>query len=185
MSWYESDPATSLRLIEAVAATPSAAVVDVGAGASLLVDNLLAHGFTAITLLDVSERALDEVRQRLGDAARGVTFVHHDVLTWTPDREYDVWHDRAVFHFLTEPTDRARYVEIASSAVRSGGSLIVATFAEDGPEQCSGLPVSRYSPEDLVETFSAFFSLIRHERADHVTPRGVVQPFTWVVLRRT
>ena len=185
VSWYESDPATSVRLVEAVATTPSAAVVDVGAGASLLVDNLLAHGFTDITLLDVSERALSEVRERLGDEAAHVTFVQHDVLAWTPHRQYDVWHDRAVFHFVTEPTDRARYVEIATSAIRGGGSLIVATFAEDGPEQCSGLPVSRYAPQGLAETFSASFSLVENEREEHVTPRGVVQPFTWVVLRRT
>ena len=185
VSWYEGDPATSLRLIESVAATPSAAVVDVGAGASLLVDRLLAHGFTDITVLDVSERALSEVRERLGDEAAHVTFVENDVVTWRPDRQYDVWHDRAVFHFLTEPSDRARYVEIATSAVRIGGSLILATFAEDGPEQCSGLPVSRYAPENLVETFSASFSLVEDVREEHVTPWGVVQPFTWVVLRRT
>jgi 2-polyprenyl-3-methyl-5-hydroxy-6-metoxy-1,4-benzoquinol methylase len=185
VSWYERDPATSLRLIEEVADGPSAAVVDVGAGASLLVDTLLAHGFTDLTVLDISERALSEVRQRLGKDAQLVTFVEQDVLTWTPDRHYDIWHDRAVFHFLTEPTDRGRYVEIAASAVRSGGSLVLATFAEDGPMQCSGLPVCRYSAEDLAEAFSASFSLTQHEREEHVTPRGVVQPFTWVVLRRT
>jgi len=185
VSWYERDPVTSLRLIEEVADGPSVAVVDVGAGASLLVDGLLAHGFTDLTVLDVSERALSEVRGRLGKGVQRVTFVSQDVLTWNPEREYDIWHDRAVFHFLTEPTDRSRYVEIAQSLIRSGGCLVLATFAEDGPEQCSGLRVARYSAQDLAETFSESFSLIHSEREEHITPRGVVQPFTWVVLQRT
>jgi SAM-dependent methyltransferase len=184
VSWYERDPATSLRLIEQVAAPRSWGVIDIGAGTSLLVDRLLARGFHDLTVLDISDHALSQVRARLGGRALGVTFLRQDLLTWTPDRQYDIWHDRAVFHFLTEPTDRDRYVELAASAVRSGGSLVLATFATDGPVQCSKLDVCRYSAEDLADTFSASFVVAHHEREEHVTPRGIVQPFTWVVLTR-
>jgi len=185
MSWYERDPATSLRLIEEVAQGLSGPVVDVGAGASLLARGLLDRGFTDLTVLDISDRALFEVRHGLGERAQLVTYVHQDVLTWQPQRQYDVWHDRALFHFLTEPTARDQYVEIAAHAIRAGGALVLATFAEDGPVRCSGLPVSRYSAQDLTDTFSKSFSLVRCEREEHVTPRDVVQPFTWGVLRRT
>jgi cyclopropane fatty-acyl-phospholipid synthase-like methyltransferase len=185
LSWYEHEPAASLRLIEEIARTPSQAVIDVGAGESLLVDRLLARGFTDVTVLDLSRHALTEVERRLGERTRHVTFVYQDVLTWRPDRLYDVWHDRGVFHFLTERAARHRYVEIAADAIRVGGGLVLATFAEDGPTQCSGLPTSRYSALDLEATFSEYFSLAEHERAEHVTPRGVVQPFTWALLRRT
>jgi trans-aconitate methyltransferase len=185
VSWYQRDPVTSLRLVEQIATTPAAAVVDVGAGASLLVDGLLALGFVQITVLDISEQALSEVRDRLGRGARHVTFLRQDLLTWNPVRQYDIWHDRAVFHFLTASADRDRYVEVAAGAVRSGGSLVLATFAPDGPAQCSGFDVSRYSAEDLAETFSSSFALAHRAREEHTTPDGVVQPFTWVVLRRT
>jgi len=171
-------------LIEMLASSRSAGVVDIGAGASLLVDGLLSLGFTDVSVLDISGHALHEVRRRLGERARDVAVLHHDVATWKPDRQYDVWHDRAVFHFLTERTVRDRYLEMAADAIRLGGSLVVGTFAEDGPTQCSALPVSRYSAQDLEEVFSASFSLVEHEREHHVTPRGVVQSFTWAVLRR-
>jgi hypothetical protein len=185
VSWYERDPATSLRLIERVAAKPSAAVVDVGAGASFLVDGLVARGFIDLTVLDISGHVLSEVHERLGRSAEAVTFLQQDLLTWTPVRQYDIWHDRAVFHFLTAATDRDRYVELAASAIRSGGSLVLGTFALDGPIQCSRLDVARYSAQDLAETFSASFALTHREREEHVTPRGAIQPFTWVVLERT
>jgi SAM-dependent methyltransferase len=184
LSWYKREPAVSLRLVERMAADPSVAVIDIGAGASFLVDRLMADKFTNLTVLDVARHALDEVRERLGDDARHVSFVHHDLLTWEPDRRYDVWHDRAVFHFLTDNTRRDRYVDIAARAVRAGGALVLATFAEDGPTRCSGLPVSRYSAEDLEGVFSEFFSLVEHEREQHVTPGGVDQSFTWTVFRR-
>jgi len=174
----------SIRLIEANEVGSSAAVVDVGAGTSVLVDDLVALGYADVTVLDISRRALDEVRQRLGERCEGVVFVQHDVLRWEPSRRYDVWHDRAVFHFLTERNDRDRYVEVVARAVRVGGSAVLATFAEDGPTQCSGLPVAGYSAEMLAEVFSEDFSLASEDRGEHVTPGGVTQPFTWVVLRR-
>ncbi|MDQ1435026.1 MAG: hypothetical protein QOF59_1842 [Actinomycetota bacterium] len=186
VGWYEAQPAASLRLIETTALGPASAVIDVGSGASSLVDRLLDRGFTDLTLLDVSQHVLDEVRRRVGErGARSVRLVRDDVLTWVPDRRYDIWHDRAVLHFLTEPTDRSRYVEIAEWAVREDGALIVGTFAEDGATQCSGLPVVRYSAPDLAELFCKNFVLVAHERAEHITPVGVAQPYTWILLRRT
>jgi SAM-dependent methyltransferase len=184
LSWYQREPDTSVRLIESVACGPSSAIVDVGSGTSYLVDRLLALGFVDLTVLDVAERALEQVRTRLGGHAHRVTFVHHDVITWEPDREYDVMHDRAVFHFVTDADQCARYASVAARVVRRGGAVVIATFAEDGPTHCSGFPVSRYSSDELAGRFSAAFSLVAHEREDHVTPAGVVQPFTWAVLRR-
>jgi SAM-dependent methyltransferase len=184
VSWFEREPATSLRLVEAAAASRSASVVDVGAGTSSLVDHLVDDGFTDVTLLDVSPTALDAVRVRLGGRARAVTFVVGDVLAWEPAARYDVWHDRAVFHFLTDPPDRARYVATAAAAVRPGGLLVIGAFAADGPTHCSGLPVCGYAPEQLAETFGLAFVLVAHEREVHRTPSGAAQPFTWVVLRR-
>jgi 2-polyprenyl-3-methyl-5-hydroxy-6-metoxy-1,4-benzoquinol methylase len=185
VSWYEREPTTSLRLVEALAPGPAARCIDIGAGASPLVDRLLAQGFRDLTVLDVSERALSVVRERLGAAGQSVTFVCEDVLTWVPDRQFDVWHDRAVFHFLTDPDARERYMATAARAVPTGGGLVLATFASDGPSQCSGLPVCRYSGERLAALFAPSFSLIAAEREEHVTPGGAVQPFTWVTLRRT
>lgn len=184
-SWYEGEPATSLRLIAANPKGTDAAVIDVGGGTAELVDHLLARGHPHVALLDVSERALDEVRRRLGDRADRVSFIAADVLQWTPSRRYDVWHDRAVFHFLVEERDRLRYVATAAEAVAPGGVAIVATFAADGPTSCSGLPVARYSPDALATVFAPEFSPAMSERVVHVTPGGVVQPFTWCVLVRT
>jgi 2-polyprenyl-3-methyl-5-hydroxy-6-metoxy-1,4-benzoquinol methylase len=185
VSWYQRDPATSVRLVEACAPARSAAIVDVGSGASFLVDRLLDDGYRDVTVVDVSARALEGVRTRLREHARSVTFVCSDVLDWSPERTYDVWHDRAAFHFLTDEVDRAHYVDVARESVRPGGALIVATFAADGPTHCSGLPVRRHSAHDLAAGFGAGFVLESSEREEHVTPAGVVQPFTWTVLRRS
>jgi trans-aconitate methyltransferase len=168
-----------------MAANHSAAIIDVGAGTSALVDCLLANGFEDVTVLDVSSHALDEVRDRLGARASRVSFLVEDVLSWRPERAYDVWHDRAVFHFLTDSSQQRHYVALAARGVKSGGALIVATFADDGPTHCSGLPVHRYSAAELADAFSTHFELVHDERELHVTPSGAVQPFTWAVLRRT
>lgn len=184
LSWYQREPAISHRLVVAAAPDRSAAIVDVGSGVSALVDRLLDDGYRGITLVEVSAHALDAVRARLGDRARAVAFVRSDVLDWSPDRAYDVWHDRAVFHFLTADTDRARYVEQATEAVRPGGALIVASFAADGPTHCSGLPVRRHTADDLAGAFAGAFTLQSNEREEHITPAGGRQPLTWAVLRR-
>jgi SAM-dependent methyltransferase len=184
VSWYQRSPTISLRLITSIVSARDAALIDLGGGASLLVDHLLAEGFTDLTVLDISEHALDEVQRRLASKAGRVRFVHQNVLTWNPERRYDVWHDRAVFHFLTDPVDRDAYVTTAARAIRDGGIAVLGTFAEDGPTLCSGLAVSRYSPQDLDAVFADSFAPIAHEREEHVTPNGLVQPFTWTVLRR-
>jgi trans-aconitate methyltransferase len=183
VSWFQTEPSISRRLVTAAASRESP-VVDVGAGAAHLVDLLLDDGCTDLTVLDVSARALAVVQDRLGDRAEQVTWVHGNVLDWQPGRTYDVWHDRAVFHFLTEPTDRSRYVDLVRRAVRPGGVVIVATFAPDGPTHCSGLPVARQDAAGLAAVFGSGFELEHSEREEHRTPSGVVQPFTWVVLRR-
>jgi 2-polyprenyl-3-methyl-5-hydroxy-6-metoxy-1,4-benzoquinol methylase len=184
-SWYEREPTHSLRLVTQAARDCSAAIIDIGAGTSMLVDRLLESGFTDVTVLDISAHALEEVRRRLGERANTATFITSDVLSWQPDLHYDVWHDRAVFHFLTEPSQRAHYVSLAEAGIRQGGLLIVATFAEDGPTQCSGLDVTRYSADDLAATFAAGFEPVLNEREAHHTPTGAIQPFTWTTLRRT
>jgi trans-aconitate methyltransferase len=185
VSWFERKPSVSLRLVESLASGPSAAVIDVGGGSSRLVDCLLEEGFADLTVLDVSERALASARARLGPPAKRVSFLHADVVRWEPARQFSVWHDRAVFHFLTARRDRDRYVEAAQRAVHSGGALVLATFAPDGPDRCSGLPVLRYSAAGLTAVFAPAFSLVEQHREVHRTPEGVDQPFTWAVFRRT
>lgn len=180
VSWFQAEPATSLRLLRTYA-PPPAPVVDVGSGNGVLPDRLLSGGWDDVTVLDVSAAALDAVRDRLGEA---VTYVVSDVTAWQPARTYGAWHDRAVFHFLTSVEDVARYVAVAAAAVAPGGVAVVATFAPDGPEQCSGLPTQRYSAEALAASFAGAFAVEAAEREEHVTPWGAVQPFTWVVLRR-
>lgn len=184
VSWYQAHPATSLRLLVEVA-QPAASVVDVGAGASTLADELLDRGFTDVTLLDVSATALDVTLARLAGREPQAAVLVADVLAWHPEREYDVWHDRAVFHFLVQPHDRQRYRDTVLRAVPSGGHLVLGTFAEDGPTECSGLPTARYDADGLAAQFGAGFQLLHAEREEHQTPGGVTQPFTWVVLTRT
>ena len=183
LSWFQSEPTMSLRLLRE-AAPPPASVIDVGAGESPLVDHLLAGGWTDVTVLDVADAALAATRQRLSGHG-SVEYVVADVLAWQPARKYDAWHDRAVFHFLVEAGDRARYVERVSQAVDPGGVVVIGTFAADGPTRCSGLPAARYDADALAAEFAPLFRLERTEREEHVTPAGVVQPFTWLVLRRS
>lgn len=183
LSWYQERAATSVRLLDA--ADPGhGPVVDVGAGASYLVDALLDQGWRDVTVLDVSREALDLVQSRLGTRAEQVSFLVTDLLTWRPERTFAAWHDRAVLHFLTTPEERQRYVRVAADAVAPGGALVVGVFAEDGPEQCSGLPTARYDAAGLAQVLAPEFALEHHEREEHVTPWGAVQPFTWGVFRR-
>jgi len=183
VSWFQSEPERSLRHITAVADVERS-VVDVGAGASVLVDRLLDVGFHDLTVVDISAQALATVRDRLGDRADVVTFTCSNVLAWQPGRTFDVWHDRAVFHFLTRPDDRASYVALATSAVDPGGHLVLSAFALDGPTHCSGLEVARHDASSLAEEFAAGFTLLHSDREEHRTPWQAIQPFTWVVLRR-
>lgn len=183
VSWFQPEPSTSIEIVESLDARP-ASVVDVGAGASLLVDRLLDAGLTDLAVLDVSAEALDRVRDRLGERAREVTFIAADLLTWEPERQWELWHDRAVFHFLVEPPDQERYVATAAAAVPRGGHVVIAAFAPDGPERCSGLPAARHDGDSIAARFAPAFALESSARVVHVTPSGVEQPFTWAVLRR-
>ena len=178
VSWYQEVPERSLRLL--TKAVPSGQIVDVGAGASGLAANLVTRGYRVI-LVDVSHRVLELDRDRLEDHA---LYVETDLLEWEHGEHVDGWHDRAFFHFLVNPSDQARYVELATQTISPGGALIMGVFAADGPTSCSGLPTSGHDAEKLAELFSAGFTLETSEREMHRTPTGIVQPFTWVVLRR-
>lgn len=184
VSWTQAEPQPSLGLIERFAGDCSAAIVDIGGGASRLVDALLAQGFTAITVLDVSEAALRSARTRLGGRGAGVHWIVADATMWQPPQAFDVWHDRAAFHFLVDAKDRAAYIDRLHAGVKPGGHAIIATFAPDGPEKCSGLPVQRYDAESLSRTIGSAFDLVEHQAHRHVTPWGAVQSFQFSVLRR-
>jgi SAM-dependent methyltransferase len=184
VSWFQRQPLTSLALIEQLAIAPDVGVIDIGAGASTLAGNLLDRGFSDLTILDVSGRALELARAELGAAATRVRWLERDVLQFSPDRTYELWHDRAAFHFLVDAADRARYLEVMSVTLAPGGFAIIGTFATDGPDRCSGLPVARYGPEALAEALAPVGVCVAQRRELHTTPAGVAQPFTWVALRR-
>ena len=181
VSWFQAEPHDSLELIDALDIDRDLPVIDIGGGASSLVDRLVARGFTDLTVLDVSEVALRVARTRLGDDPK-VEWITSDVLEWEPERPYGLWHDRAVFHFLIDPTDRAAYLATMRAAVPSG-AVVLATFAPDGPDTCSGLPVARYDPDDLAGLLEGF-DVIETRREVHVTPWGTEQPFSFVAARR-
>ena len=182
VSWYQPEPALSLALIDILRVPKSAPIIDVGGGASLLVDELLARGYLDLTVLDVSSTALEIARHRLGDSA-AVRWLCDDAITWQPERRYALWHDRAAFHFLTEAAEQTRYLNIMRQAVDPSGALVMATFAAAGPETCSGLPVARYEAADLERLLDGF-TVVASRREEHVTPSGAVQPFTWIAARR-
>lgn len=179
LSWYTTKPASSLAMFEHVAPAVTAAVLDIGGGVSHLADVLIARGHRDVTVLDISADALAVSRGRVGDDT-GVHWVEADVLTWRPPRRYDVWHDRALFHFLTDPGDRARYRDVMRRAVAPGGLVIIGTFGPDGPTTCSGLPVVRYDADALAAEFADTLTVIAHAADDHMTPGGVRQRFTWI-----
>ena len=179
VSWFQPQAASSLRLIEECAG-PDAQIIDVGGGASVLVDDLLDAGYHEVTVLDLAESALAVSRARLGARAASVEWIAADITRADlPAARYDVWHDRAVFHFLTDPADRARYVEQVLRAVKPGGRVIVAAFGPGGPLQCSGLDVVRYAPGSLHAEFGAPFRLLGHEAETHYTPAGKEQEFVY------
>jgi ubiquinone/menaquinone biosynthesis C-methylase UbiE len=185
VSWFQAEARRSLDLIARICPDRSAPIIDVGAGASVLVDNLLAAGYRDLSVLDLSEAALEISRERLDTDSAKVKWMVGDVLQVDFDESaYTVWHDRAVFHFLTSASDRQAYVEQVRRSVRPGGYVLVATFAEDGPEYCSGLPVVRYSADGLHSEFGTDFQLVRSEHEDHRTPGGAEQSFLYCLCRR-
>ena len=184
VSWYQPHAKRSLRLIRAASPDGTASVIDIGGGSSSLVDDLLRVGFADLTVLDISASALSRSRDRLGERAAKVTWIVADITRWIPPRRWSIWHDRAVFHFLTEPTHQDAYIAALAAATAPGATVIMSTFALDGPEKCSGLPVQRYSAATLARRLGAVFEPIADEREAHTTPWGSKQRFIYAVFRR-
>jgi len=184
VSWFEASPDVSLEMIEAAGLTRDSCVLDVGGGEAHLVDGLLSRGVTCVAVLDVAGAALERAKARLGESASAVTWIEADVTadwSWKPA---DIWHDRATFHFLTSAGDRARYTERLRAGLKAGGSAIIATFAPEGPETCSGLPVVRYWPETLAAELGDPFVLEDCRRHVHTTPWGATQAFQYSRFRK-
>jgi len=179
VSWFEAVPSVSLEMIDAAGAAPGTCLIDVGGGESYLIDVLLARGLECLAVLDVSDTAIQHARARIGARAQVVTWLSTDVTADWFLKPMDIWHDRAVFHFLTDAEDRRRYRERLGQTLKVGGAAIIATFAPDGPEKCSGLPVARYSPESLGEELGAGFVLMESRRHLHRTPWGTDQAFQY------
>ena len=186
VSWFQEHAQRSLHLIRQTGVALSAPIIDVGGGASTLVDDLLAGGYSNLTVLDISSAALAAAKNRLGpERSAKVHWLEASITeVELPVHAYELWHDRAVFHFLTVEEDRQKYVRAVLRAVKPGGHVIVATFAEDGPSRCSGLPVVRYRPDELHAEFGESFVLVQHEKEAHVTPLGTVQQFVYCYCRK-
>jgi trans-aconitate methyltransferase len=181
VSWYQALPAVSLELVEALGISHEAPVIDIGGGASFLAKSLLERGFSDVTVLDISRSALAMSERDQGGS--GISLIEADVLRWNSTRRYGLWHDRATFHFLVADRDRATYTRKLEATLAPGGFVILATFAPDAPPTCSGMPVVRYSEQDLAEVLGPSFEVVESRREEHTTPRGAVQQFTWVAAR--
>lgn len=188
VSWFQDRPQTSLDLIAQTGLTAKASLIDIGGGASRLVDALLEAGWRDIAVLDIAGAALAKARERLGPRGAGadwsVDWIVADITRWRPQRRYDLWHDRAVFHFLTDPADRAAYKAALHAAVAPGGHVVIGSFAPDGPERCSGLPVQRYSPDSLQAELGPDLVLQQALQEEHHTPAGRLQHFQFSRFRR-
>lgn len=186
VSWFQPHAERSLKLIRETGIARDAPIIDIGGGASRLVDDLLADGWTDVTVLDISAAALAAARQRIGARADRVRWIEADIRDAAlPEATYALWHDRAAFHFLTDADDRRAYVDSARRAIRPGGHVVIATFADDGPTRCSGLPVVRYDADGIAREFGDGFRLMHHEREMHRTPAGATQSFLFCRLQRT
>ena len=177
VSWYQSHPIISLQWIQESGLSKEAAIIDIGGGDSLLVDHLLQLGYENITVLDISETAIQKSKARLGDREKKINWIVSDVLELEPDKKYDLWHDRAAFHFLTEPTDIKKYVQLAHQSIAENGCMIIATFSDEGPMKCSGLDIQRYSEKSMENVWDSHFKLTDTLQKDHITPSGGKQNF--------
>lgn len=185
VSWYQAEPRLSLDLIEVADGGRRGRIIDVGGGASLLVDRLLDRGFSRVAVLDLSDAALAKSRERLGKRPDEVEWIVADIARVEEVGTFDLWHDRAVFHFLTDPEDRRRYVDLARRTIPAGGHLVIATFADDGPTKCSGLDVCRYDARSLAGELGEGFALIADAKETHTTPWEATQSFVYGLFRRT
>lgn len=185
VSWFQQHAQRSIKLIRKHKPEKASSIIDVGGGASTLVDDLLEYGYSKVSVLDLSQKALAKSRLRLGAMASKVNWITANITRATlPENEFDVWHDRAVFHFLTSKEERLAYVKQVQSAVKPASLVVVATFAEDGPESCSGLPVNRYSASALRTEFGELFVMLDHEHETHLTPSGKEQRFVYCCFKR-
>lgn len=187
LSWFEARPDLSLNLI-AGRGGPDRGVIDIGGGASRLADCLLERGYGDVSVLDISEQALAVAQGRMGERAARVTWIAADITEWQPPRRFDLWHDRAVFHFLTDAAEQRSYLRAMTAALRPGGDAIMMSFADDGPETCSGLPVCRYAPEEMARTVAELAPRVFRPdgagRFTHLTPKGAEQRFQYSIFRR-
>jgi SAM-dependent methyltransferase len=184
ISWYQSHPQHSLSLIGDTGLGTAASIIDVGGGASTLVDHLLLEGYRDITVLDIARSAIEQAEDRLGDRSQQVTWVESDVTGYAPGQAFDIWHDRAVFHYLIHDRDRECYLNVLNKALKPDGHVIIATFSDSGPSQCSGLDVVRYSPETLSQTLGPTLRLAETLTEDHHTPNGGLQQFVYCRFNR-
>jgi 2-polyprenyl-3-methyl-5-hydroxy-6-metoxy-1,4-benzoquinol methylase len=184
MSWYQEEPTLSLQLIRKIQLTHDAPIIDVGGGSSLLVDHLCKEGYTNISVLDVSAKALATARDRLGDDASKVEWQQQDVTRFTPPHRFSLWHDRAVFHFLTDKSDRENYLKVLNNALEADGHIIIATFAIGGPTKCSGLDIVQYDADKLMAELGTGFELVENRAEVHITPTNAEQKFTYFLLNR-
>jgi trans-aconitate methyltransferase len=183
-SWFEKHPDMSLQMLGSARISAADALIDVGGGASPLTGALLERGFRDLTVLDISAPGMQQARDRLGSRADQVHWLTADVLSWRPQRHYQAWHDRAVYHFLTTDEHLQQYLHTLDTATAPDAIAVFGCFAPDGPQHCSGLPVARYSPAQLARQIGAKWLLISRDREEHITPAGTLQPFTWIALRR-
>lgn len=184
VSWFQSVPEVSLAFIKQCNLPLSAAIIDMGGGDSVLVDFLLALGYKDITVLDISESAIEKAKQRLGHLAEQVKWIVADISTFVPTQQYDFWHDRAAFHFLTQAHEISHYVHIASQSVKNKGFMSIGTFSESGPQKCSGIAIKQYNEQSLANTFSSNFEVIHHENSVHTTPFHTTQDFIFMGFRK-
>ena len=184
VSWFQEKPSTSLSLIEGSSIKKNVEIIDIGCGKSYLIDNLLKNQFSDVSILDISNNALKEVQKRTSKYTNKGDLFNSNVLDFNTDKRFDIWHDRAVFHFLTTEKEVSNYIKIAENHIREGGTLIIGTFSENGPLKCSGLEISRYSVEDLKLLFTKSFDLVEHLNTDHTTPFDTIQNFNFCRFKK-
>ncbi len=185
LSWFQSTPKTSLQFLKDFKIPLSTPIIDVGGGDSFFVDYLIDMGYNNITVLDISEAAINKAQKRLGKRANSVNWVISDILNYVPDREFGFWHDRATFHFLTEADQIKSYLAIANNAISASGKIVIGTFSDNGPEKCSGLPIKQYNESGITATIKNFFQKIKCIHSDHLTPFNTIQHFLFCSFKKS